>query len=970
MAATECDLLFGLIALQVGLIDQGQLVAAFQASARDKCRSIADHLVARGDLDVADRDAVNALVTRHLAKHYGDPEQSVAALQAGRLAGESLTKLGDPAIAAALDRLGFELPGERECTNADATLPHLVTPSSTVGPRFRVIRPYARGGLGAVFVAMDEELHREVALKQILDEHADDPLSRQRFVLEAEITGGLEHPGIVPVYALGAYHSGRPYYAMRFVRGDSLKDAIERFHTDERLKANVGARSLELRELLRRFVDVCNAIHYAHSRGVLHRDIKPGNVIVGRFGETLVVDWGLAKATGRSDPIEAERTLHPSSGNNSAETLPGSVIGTPAYMSPEQATGDLDRLGPASDVYSLGATLYCLLTGKPPFEGNDLGMVLKSVHRGEFPPPRSLDPSLDQALEAVCLKAMALKPQDRYQTPRSVAEDIERWMADEPVSAWREPALERVRRWVRRNRQKVITFGAVIVMALAGLAAVAVVEARANRDLRVANARTLSERDQARQNFDLARKAVDDYLTRVGQNPVLKEQGLHDLRRELLESALGYYRNFLRLRGDDQALRSEVAAAHERVGVIQIELGQAREALASYDHALTLIEPLVRDRPGDPATATARVRLHAGRLQALRDIGVQAEALAAFDQTAGLGEAHLSAGGGTGELYDILARTYDNAGFVLRGMGRTDDALHAALRSHALAEKQVQVRPDDPIAACTLVRVTRQAGSLLELRGQPDEARRLCQQSIAFGKVQVRDHPGDVEMRMHLANLEFLLGFVEKNSGHRSEALHLVRSAADTLGALARENHVLIRVRSSLGNTLNNLSQLQTDDGQYDEARKSALAVINIFESLAREVPSTPYFRIYTAYGYASLGKARLKAGSNAEALATLAKAIAILEQSSDSEDLYNLACNLALSSSVADPAEGTQSAIRQRRAADLAVAALRRAIALGFANAEVLKNDPDFDSIQSRPDFQALLFDLAFPADPFARAN
>src|SRR5262249_4094551 len=156
-----------------------------------------------------------------------------------------------------------------------------------------------------------------------------------------------------PVDGLGSYGDGRPYYAMRFIRGDSLKEAIDRFHADPALKSSPGRRSLELRKLLRRFLDVCNAIEYAHSRGVLHRDIKPGNIIVGKHGETLVVDWGLAKARGRTDlaaPVE-ERPLVPSSASGSAETLPGTALGTPAYMSPEQARGDLEHLGPRSDVY-------------------------------------------------------------------------------------------------------------------------------------------------------------------------------------------------------------------------------------------------------------------------------------------------------------------------------------------------------------------------------------------------------------------------------------------------------------------------------------------------------------------------------------------------------------------------------------------------------------------------------------------
>ena len=256
--------------------------------------------------------------------------------------------------------------------------------------RFRVLRPHARGGIGAVFVALDTELHREVAVKQILDSHVDDPVSRARFMLEAEVTGGLEHPGIVPVYSLGADLDGHPYYAMRLIRGDSLKEVIEQFHTDAELQGNSGRRSLELRKLLRRLTDVCNAIDYAHNRGVLHRDIKPSNIIVGKFGETLVVDWGLAKPMARAEPElaagELPWSVSPTSG--STETLPGSTLGTPAYMSPEQALGDLDRLGPRSDVYSLGATLYCLLTGKPPAEGDHIPAVLAAVQKGEFPRPR------------------------------------------------------------------------------------------------------------------------------------------------------------------------------------------------------------------------------------------------------------------------------------------------------------------------------------------------------------------------------------------------------------------------------------------------------------------------------------------------------------------------------------------------------------------------------------------------------
>jgi tetratricopeptide (TPR) repeat protein/tRNA A-37 threonylcarbamoyl transferase component Bud32 len=330
------------------------------------------------------------------------------------------------------------------------------------------LRPHAAGGLGEVHVAEDCELHREVALKRIREEYADDPDSRHRFLREAEITGGLEHPGIVPVYGMGQYADGRPYYAMRFIKGDSLKQAIDGFHQAEGPKRDPGERTLALRELLGRFVAVCNAVAYAHSRGVVHRDLKPDNVMLGPYGETLVVDWGLAKPVGRPEGSKdtAEVSLRPTMPSASQPSQMGQVMGTPAYMAPEQAEGRLDQLGPASDVYSLGATLYRLLTGKAPFEKGDPRLVLQRVIRGEFPPLRQIKGSIPRPLSAICLKAMALKPEDRYASARGLADDIEHWLADEPVPALREPVLARLGRWCRRHRTLVRSAAAALVVLL------------------------------------------------------------------------------------------------------------------------------------------------------------------------------------------------------------------------------------------------------------------------------------------------------------------------------------------------------------------------------------------------------------------------------------------------------------------------------------------------------------------------
>jgi len=528
--AADRNLLFGILALQMDFITRDQLVAGMNAWVLDKTKPLGEVFIEQGALDADNRAWLDAGVERHLAKHNNDPQQSLAALTPlsplGRGAGgegrslrEELDRLPDPDMQATLSRV----PMAHVIDDPSATHSYAVGESTSAGERFRILRPHAEGGLGRVSVARDEELNREVALKEIKEHLADDPGSRGRFLLEAEITGGLEHPGIVPVYGLGTYADGRPFYAMRFIKGDSLREAIDRFHKNSSadfadyadkkksaaLKSAKSAKSaddffgLDFRKLLGRFIDVCNAIAYAHSRGVLHRDLKPGNIMLGKYGETLVVDWGLGKVIGRAEsrerPGDGEATLQPASGSGSVETIAGQALGTPAYMSPEQAAGRLDLLGPASDVYSLGATLYCLLTGRAPFEGTDVGVMLANVQMGEFPPPRQVcGAAVPAALEAICQKAMATKPQDRYATPRLLADDIEHWLADEPVGVYGEPWSVRTGRWARKHKAIVTGAAAVLLVGIVSLIAATFMLSQANRDLADANATVTKQEEETK----------------------------------------------------------------------------------------------------------------------------------------------------------------------------------------------------------------------------------------------------------------------------------------------------------------------------------------------------------------------------------------------------------------------------------------------------------------------------------------
>jgi serine/threonine protein kinase len=263
--------------------------------------------------------------------------------------------------------------------------------------------------------------------------------------VEAAVTAALEHPGIAPVYGMGLHPDGRPFYAMRLIKGYHLSDDINRFHADDELAKGPVRRSWRMRALLDCFVHVCNAIDYAHSRGVLHRNIRPSAILHGVHGVTVVVSWGVAK-------VFNQNVAGSISTSGEQYEVPGRILGTPSYMSPEQAAGMCQELGPATDVYGLGATLYCILTGRAPFEGSDVQSTLHLVQMGQFQPPRQLKRKVPPELEAVCLKAMSLDPADRYISVSALAEDIRMWLVDKPVSAYREGLASRIRRRVRHHR--------------------------------------------------------------------------------------------------------------------------------------------------------------------------------------------------------------------------------------------------------------------------------------------------------------------------------------------------------------------------------------------------------------------------------------------------------------------------------------------------------------------------------------
>ena len=664
-----------------------------------------------------------------------------------------------------------------------------------------------RGGMGIVYRAKQISVNRLVALKVIRPDRLASMNSAtkrkiiERFRTEAEAAARITHDNLVTVYEVGC-DADCHYFSMRYVEGCSLSEKTRKSPADNRQ----AAEWLE---------PVCRAVDAVHRNGILHRDLKPQNILLeSATGRTLLADFGLAKLAD----------------DDAGMTNTGDAVGTPSYMSPEQFE-DASSVGVGTDIYALGATLYCLLSGRPPFQASSAMLTMKQVLSADPVALRQINPAVDRDLETICMKCLDKSPSRRYETAAALADELKRYLEGRPIFARPIKLPERAVRWCRRNPLVASLIGATCAAIVFGVAA-----------LGISNVRTEAARKRSEESFQDAMSAVNDLFTRVSEERLLNEPGLQPVRRDLLQRAREYYERFLQRRSSDPALKNELAATHFKMGLIVEELESPEAALIWFAKARDQQKAQVAARPDsmDDARSLSSTLMAMGR--ASMKLGKLDEANELFSDAEKLRGTLLEKTTDPDAKFDLqrlFANCRMNLGLVERPRGNLDQARALYLEAQEQRRQALPTRPQDRAMRRDLAKGFYNLANLAidrsdeaALRDNVDEAIKRLEELLAENSRDLDDQyllslcyrlRADLFAALALRDPQFMPAAIDDYS----KASRIVQKLSDLNPSVTRYLEELVRL-------LINLGQLFAQQQDVDQARDHFRRALALLEELKK----------------------------------------------------------------------------------------------------------------------------------------
>jgi serine/threonine-protein kinase len=824
---------------------------------------------------------------------------------------------------------------------------------------YELLAELGRGGMGVVYKARQKGLNRLVALKMVLAGGHAGPEHLARFQIEAEAVARLKHPYIVQIYEVGE-RDGLPFFSLELVDGGSLARLIDGEPQPPRKAAEMLSK-------------LAHGVHYAHQNGIVHRDLKPANILLTSDGTPKITDFGLAKRLEEG---------------GQSQTQSGTLMGTPNYMAPEQARGDVHQIGPGADVYALGGLLYEMLTGRPPFLGSTMLETLEQVRSKEPVPPSHLIPRTPRDLETICLKCLQKEPHKRYLSSGDLAEDLDRFVAGEPILARPVGSLERAWRWCRRNPRVAALAATVLVLLIAGTAisttaAITIADERnqkeeerqaaeAARLLAVqrkaeadeandqAQKNALQARDQSRLALRSFGTLIDEVQRQIGDNP-----GMQTLKGKLLETALDGLDRVAKSDEDSRLLGQSMAAAYMKMGQLFQQMGQSEKAFLQYQKCHEIIQALAAKNPeGDVAQANLAatytmlgemslelrrdMRASLDYYQKALDLRKELTKRTQSEKRPAVGVAGIGGLLAT-ERYILkvkqeFAESHTRIGVTFLRLGEPPKAQEYFLEAHRLREGLAKAAPENLSALLDVARSHNALGEVrFRLRDWP-KAREEFAKALALCEKAVNAEPKNPRYQFELANTLGNSGVFDVRTGtHTAARSHYERYLAlmQQLADLDPKNAVYERYLGLANYRFGTLARKLGDGPMAERCNRKCL---EIREKLAKADTISERRKIELLLILPRCGQ-HVRAAE---------EAVKVRAGSPDREVLVEVAQCL---SQCAAAVPGDLDL--QKRYTESALDALRQAVSQGFTDLVILETEPDLDPLREAPGFQSLLGSL-----------